>query len=576
MCKPEKSKKEAKKKNPIPSVEAPETSTNKKAPKEKEHSQEETVMTIRRRGKRTKQKDLPLKQNVSKISRVSSSLSKRHAGDAKSGGIEAILPSFAIVVVLACAYLAKSGFRGRSSVAGIDLGTTNSVICVQQQAEGVGEIECIPDPYNNSPIIPSVISFMDPHHHYVKLDKEDKSGLFPHPTYVKVGAEAKLRIDTHPHHTLYHAKRVLGKSFDDTEVKELQKEVEFQIGTNDTDVAFRVPFHLDLKDGTSTESISLSPHRVGSYVVNHMIQITKQYLGHDNVKSAVIAVPAKFDQHQKESTVKAFQDAGIKVARILEEPVAAALAYGLQKKENVDYILVYDFGGGTLDVSMLQVFDGGYVEVMGNDGDNHLGGADFDAAVAHSLLEVNDGVGGKIVERVTNALTKIQSRMEENSEMGEEDMEELLSSQCDRLNSIPLCTLSSFHTLGEKIKIELSSQTSDKEDAICLGISEENEKQIKNIADFCDALEPMKLTITLEEYDAACSSLFARALNPIGRLLKDLDLEVDEIDEVVMVGGTTRMPQIRELVRKELGVESLNTSIDPDLTVAYGAASVID
>lgn len=136
MCKPEKSKKEAKKKNPIPSVEAPETSTNKKAPKEKEHSQEETVMTIRRRGKRTKQKDLPLKQNVSKISRVSSSLSKKHAGDAKSGGIEAILPSFAIVVVLACAYLAKSGFRGRSSVAGIDLGTTNSVICVQQQAEG--------------------------------------------------------------------------------------------------------------------------------------------------------------------------------------------------------------------------------------------------------------------------------------------------------------------------------------------------------------------------------------------------------------------------------------------------------
>lgn len=440
----------------------------------------------------------------------------------------------------------------------------------------VGEIECIPDPYNNSPIIPSVISFMDPHHHYVKLDKEDTSGLFPHPTYVKVGAEAKLRIDTHPHHTLYHAKRVLGKSFDDTEVKELQKEVEFQIDRNDTDVAFRVPFHLDLKDGTSTESISLSPHRVGSYVVNHMIQITKQYLGHDNVKSAVIAVPAKFDQHQKESTVKAFQDAGIKVARILEEPVAAALAYGLQKKENVDYILVYDFGGGTLDVSMLQVFDGGYVEVMGNDGDNHLGGADFDAAVAHSLLEVNGGVEGKIVERVTSAVNSIQNRMEDNSEMGEEDMEELLSSQCDRLNSTPLCTLSSFHTLGEKIKIELSSQTSDSADAICLGISEENEKQINNIADFCDALEPMKLIITLDEYDAVCSSLFARALNPIGRLLKDLDLEADEIDEVVMVGGTTRMPQIRALVRKELGVESLNTSIDPDLTVAYGAASVID
>lgn len=134
MCKPEKSKKGAKNKKPIPSAEASEPTKKKKAPKE--HNQEEKVMTIRRRGKRTKQKDLPLKQEVSKISRVSSSLSKKHAADAKSGGIEAILPSFAIVVVLACAYLAKSGFRGRSSVAGIDLGTTNSVICVQQQAEG--------------------------------------------------------------------------------------------------------------------------------------------------------------------------------------------------------------------------------------------------------------------------------------------------------------------------------------------------------------------------------------------------------------------------------------------------------
>jgi len=224
-----------------------------------------------------------------------------------------------------------------------------------------------------------------------------------------VGAAAKGRIDS---------------------VKELSHEVEFDVIQNNTDVAFRVPFHThgnNVNDGrqsssstsptTHTQTVSIAPHQVGSYVVNHLMKMTRDFLGHDNVRSAVIAVPAKFNQAQIEATARAFKEAGVSVARILEEPVAAALAYGLQKKEHVDYILVYDFGGGTLDVSMLQVFEGGYVEVMGNDGDNRLGGADFDAIIAHSLLEMNGGMGRMIVERVTRALRRI----EEN----EEDMEEL-------------------------------------------------------------------------------------------------------------------------------------------------------
>jgi molecular chaperone DnaK (HSP70) len=440
----------------------------------------------------------------------------------------------------------------------------------------VGEIECIPDPFNNSPIVPSVVSFLDPHHQYVRIDKEDVSELDPHPTHVLVGAAAKARIDSHPHHTVYHAKRVIGQIFEDQSVKELQNEVEFQLIENNTNVEFRVPFHKDYKDGKSTESVSIPPHRVGSYVVHHLMKMASDYLGHNNVKSAVIAVPAKFDQAQIEATAQAFKDAGISVARILEEPVAAALAYGLQKKENVDYILVYDFGGGTLDVSMLQVFEGGYVEVMGNDGDNRLGGADFDTAVAHSLLDVNDGRGGSVIEQVSQALKMIEYNLEEENVMGEEDMEEMLSLQCPRLEEMPLCTSSSFHTIGEKMKIALSSKSDDEVRSTCLGLGTNQEQIPKSISEFCSMLEPIHLSLSLDQFNTACTSLFKRSLIPIRRLLKDLDLKSDDIDEVVMVGGTTQMPQIRDMVQAELGVENLNTSIDPDLTVAYGAASVID
>mmetsp|Transcript_5970 Transcript_5970/g.8781 ORF Transcript_5970/g.8781 Transcript_5970/m.8781 type:complete len:622 (-) Transcript_5970:88-1953(-) len=576
-----------------------------------QEQEEETIEAYVRRGKRVKQDSLPLEQidthttaPTKKISRVKSSLSKKHAEDGKSGGIESLLPSIGIVVVLGFAIVAKMGWRGRASVAGIDLGTTNSVICVQQQSDGkgegygVGHIECIPDPYNNSPIIPSIVSFQDPHNIYVKKDKkysgETGDNLNPHPAFVTVGAAAKPRIDSHPHHTVYHAKRVLGSSFDDQAIQELLNEVEFEIVKNSTSSApaFRVPFHnKDTKNGQSTESMSIPPFQVGSYVVNHLIQITRDFLGHDNVQSAVIAVPAEFNPNQIQDTILAFRGAGIKVTRILKEPEAAALAYGLQKKSNVEYILVYDFGGGTLDVSLLQVFEGGYIEVIGNDGDNRLGGADFDAIVAHSLLEsevTKMGVAGEvIVERISNATREIGEALKKTSQNKKdatgdyEDVEELLSSTCERLQEMPLCTISSFHTMGENMKIQLSSmnESTDEVQARCFGLPQlEDDISTKpqSISDLCSLLEPVTLSMSLENYNVACKPLFIRSLKPIRRLLDDLDMQPGEIDEVVMVGGTTRMPQVREMVQKELEVESLNTSIDPDLTVAYGAASVID
>lgn len=538
----------------------------------------EVPMELRRRGKRDKQALLPCeKYETIRISRFSTALSKKHGNDSKSGGIEAILPSFAIVIILAFAYTAKSGFRGRSTVAGIDLGTTNSVICVQQQAKGVGNIECIPDPFNESPIIPSVVSFVDPHRSRMKINKDDKSNLNPHPIHTLVGAAAKARIDSHPHHTLYHAKRIIGRPFHDDSVKDLSKEVEFEIAKSGEEVVFRVPFHSDKNEGESSQSITIPPHRVGSYVVNHLMNIARSFLGHDNLNSAVIAVPAKFNQNQRIATMQAFKDAGVKIARVIEEPVAAALAYGLQKKANVDFILVYDFGGGTLDVSVLQVFDGGYVEVIGNDGDNSLGGADFDAVVAHHLMEADGNRGRYAVATVNEAIEHIQSILEGNQEFRDEDMEEILSRHCEKLKMTPLCTISSFHTIGEHMKIFLSSSNNETAKSSCFSLSpHRSNHKLRSIPEFCEALEKTVYTISRIDYENACKGLFDKSIVPVNRLLTDLNLKAEDIDEVVMVGGTTKMPQIREIIKSAIGSAKMNVSIDPDLTVAFGAASVVD
>ena len=461
----------------------------------------------------------------------------------------------------------------------------------------MGEIVCIPDPATNSPVIPSVVSFLDNHHlRSFRLSKEEKEAappLVPHPIDVVVGQAAKDRINGHPHHTVFHAKRIIGREYGHASVDTLKGEVGFEIVSKekyDADAneinnrglaAFSVPYHLPEAATTSAaaSSVTLTPSEIGSYIIHHLRTITRHHLQHDNVQSAVIAIPAKFEPSQRDATIRAFELAGIRVARILEEPTAAALAYGLHKRDDVHYVLVYDFGGGTLDISLLYIGEGGYIDVLGSDGDEQLGGADFDAAVAHWLLEKRGGE--EVVKAVMASVEKIeQGLMKEFNDINAFDVEDLLEELCPKLKESPLCTWSSFHTIGERMKIGLSGHPNESGAVVeekCFGLPSVDAASVPPTADeLCAAVRPVTMSLTLEEYDVAVDHLYERSLVPIQRLLKDLDLRKEEIDEVVMVGGTTRMPQIRELVRKGLEKDHLNTHIDPDITVAYGAASVID
>jgi len=545
---------------------------------------------------------------VRKKAKKQSKAKQKHGADGPSGGIEALVPSLIGLAVLGCGIMAKMGFRGRAEVAGIDLGTTNSVICVQAPSKGVGAIDCMVDPVTNSPIIPSVVSFLEPSERPVGAKSKKASKLVPHPSQVVVGHVAKMRINSHPHHTVYNAKRVLGRLPTDRAIQALQDEVEFQIHIEDatttttTDdqeptpederVVFRVPHHTH--QNQPSEWMSITPQQVGSYVVDALLQIAHQQLGHENVKAAVICVPAKFDTLQRQRTVAAFQQAGVKVTRMLEEPTAAALAYGLHQKEGVDYIVVYDFGGGTLDVSLLHVSNG-FVDVMGSDGDDRLGGADFDASIAHYWLEQQQQVDEitsqtphqAMVADVSAVLHQLEAVLENTPQHF--DLEQELSSLCPAILEHPLCTVSSFHTMAERIKIHLSNTyregDADEDEPLeihCLRLPPNTDRiatqddPLAMVDTFCGLLEKTTLTLSKNEFLEAARPLLARSILPVQRLLKDLDLTTNDIDEVVMVGGTTRMPQIRALVRDELSASSLNTHIDPDVTVAYGAASVID
>jgi len=245
--------------------------------------------------------------------------------------------------------LAAMGFRGRITTIGVDLGTTFSVVCINKN----GKVIVIEDSEKNR-LFPSIVSYQS-------------NGE------VLVAHKALPYLSLNPENTIFNSKRFIGRSLEDEKVRLYADSHPFTVVPSNSSIYSKVGFSIK----ASGHSPIISPEEVGTQVLRFLLGVASDYLGHKQVNKAVIAVPAKFSQKQREATGAAYKAAGLKVIRVLEEPTAAAVAYDLHKKANIHHIIVYDFGGGTLDVSLLYVAKGS-VQVYATDGDETLGGSDLD------------------------------------------------------------------------------------------------------------------------------------------------------------------------------------------------------
>lgn len=413
--------------------------------------------------------------------------------------------SLIVLVVAICAGLAALGFKGRISTVGVDLGTTFSVVGINNN----GKIEIVTDKAGRN-IFPSVISYGD-------------NGE------IWAGYDAVARMSTHSQNTIYNAKRFIGRSLSETDVQQYANEHPFEVVeslhiSNYSQVGFRI-------DATGHNPI-ISPEQVGTQVLRFLMKLTADYLGHNQVNKAVIAVPAKFSPLQRQATGEAYKKAGLKVVRVMEEPTAAAVAYRLHKRTDIHHILVYDFGGGTLDVSLLYVAKGS-VEVYATDGDETLGGSDMDLClyriIKNRITTLSDVI---IADHSTSATS---------------------SSSNDNA-----CEGPAIHKQAEAIKKQLTS--SEEAEFIC---------QLPDNGS-------VSFTVTRQDFEDGCSDLFQRSMLPVTRLLDSLGMDKSDVDEVVLVGGSTRMPKVKQQLREFFNKDKLNDQIDPDVTVAYGAASILD
>ena len=371
-----------------------------------------------------------------------------------------------------------------AKVIGIDLGTTNSCVAVMEGGK--------PKVLENSEganTTPSIVAFTS-----------DDERL--------VGLPAKRQAVTNPTNTFFAIKRLIGRRFDDPEVAKDQKLAPFKIVKGPTGDAW-----------VESHGKQYSPQQISAFILQKMKETAEAKLG-EKVTQAVITVPAYFNDAQRQATKDAGKIAGLEVLRIINEPTAAALAYGLDKKKEAKTIAVYDLGGGTFDVSILEIGDGVF-EVKSTNGDTHLGGEDFDMTLVGYLAD------------------------EFKKEQG-------IDLRTDKL------ALQRLKEAAEKAKIELSS-------------APQTEINLPFIT--ADASGPKHLTmkLTRAKLESLVDSLISRTKGPCEKALKDAGLKAAEVDEVVLVGGMTRMPKVQEVVKQLFGKEP-HKGVNPDEVVAVGAA----
>ncbi len=367
-------------------------------------------------------------------------------------------------------------------VVGIDLGTTNS--CVSVMEGGKPTVIANAEGFRTTP---SVVAY---------TKNQDQL----------VGQIAKRQAVMNPDNTFYSVKRFIGRRVD--EVNEESKEVSYGVEKAGSNVKVKCPV-LDKQ---------FAPEEVSAQVLRKLAEDAGKYLG-ETVTQAVITVPAYFNDSQRQATKDAGKIAGLEVLRIINEPTAAALAYGLDKKSN-ERILVFDLGGGTFDVSVLEVGDGVF-EVLSTSGDTHLGGDDFDKVIVDHLAETfksNEGIDLRQDKQALQRLTEA----------------------------------------AEKAKIELSSATQSEINLPFITATPEGPKHLD-------------LTLTRARFEELAANLIDRCRIPVEQALKDAKLSANELDEIVMVGGSTRIPAVLELVKRTTSKDP-NQTVNPDEVVAVGAA----
>jgi molecular chaperone DnaK len=371
-----------------------------------------------------------------------------------------------------------------SKIIGIDLGTTNSCVSVMEGNEPV----VIPNSEGKR-TTPSIVAFLD----------EGKGER-------KVGDPAKRQAITNPKNTINSVKRFMGKKYSDINEEKRNLSYVVEKGSNDT---------VRVKIG----SRKYTPQELSAMILQKMKSTAEDYLGSE-VKEAVITVPAYFNDSERQATKEAGTIAGLDVKRIINEPTAAALAYGLDKKDKDLKIAVYDFGGGTFDISILELGDGVF-EVKSTNGDVHLGGDDFDSVLIDWLAE--------------------EFKKDEGIDLREDPM-----------------ALQRLKEGAEKAKIELSSSTS-------------TEINLPYIMPVDGVPKHLVKSLSRAKFEQLSQKLIERTLDPCKKALKDAKIDVSEIDEVILVGGTTRIPKIQEEVEKFFKKKP-SKGVNPDEVVAVGAA----
>jgi len=376
--------------------------------------------------------------------------------------------------------------KGTTTAIGIDLGTTYSCVGVFQH----GKVEIIANDQGNR-TTPSYVAFTDNER--------------------LIGDAAKNQVAMNPGNTVFDAKRLIGRKYDDATVQQDKKHWSFNVVNEDSKPKIQVEHKCERK--------TFTPEEISAMVLTKMKETAEAYLG-TSVKDAVVTVPAYFNDAQRQATKDAGIIAGLNVLRIVNEPTAAAIAYGLDKKkgnEKEKNVLIFDLGGGTFDVSILSIEDGIF-EVKSTAGDTHLGGEDFD-------------------NRIVDHFVKEFQRKHKKDITGNKRALRRLRTACERA----------------KRTLSASAQASIEIDSLYEGI------------DFYSS-------ITRARFEELCADLFRGTLDPVEKALRDAKMDKSAIDDVVLVGGSTRIPKVQKLLSDFFNGKDLNKSINPDEAVAYGAA----